>query len=141
MNHGRVYNSLPIGYLRKPGGKWRYIRLLDLAILLYNLQVAYDDPDIGFEDADETYQGMLKILNKWVLCNPIKIESALWASNMVNDKEKFVHPKGYTFDEFVADMLRGRADFDKFYNTVTWKEKKNYGKYTEPSPANKNKPG
>lgn len=94
--------------------------MLELAVLLYNAHIAAADAEIGFEDANDTLENITRRLNKWIMVDPAYVESALWACNMLNEKNKFSHPRGLTFEQFVEKILKGRGKFDTFYNIVDW---------------------
>ena len=116
------------GFLAKKGGRWRSVRLLELAVLLYHAHIASQDTDVGFEDANESLDNISRRLNKWIYMDPAIIESALWACNLLNEKNKFSHPRGLTFDQFVDKILKGRGKYDTFYNLIEWKD--DYGDRT-----------
>jgi len=109
------------GFLSKKGGKWRPVRLLDIAILLLNAYKANEQPEIGYQDTIETLDALSRRLNQKILLDPRQIESLLWACNMLDEEGKFVHPTGMKFDDFVHRVAPG-GDFSKKYNTVEWKD-------------------
>lgn len=114
------------GFLSKKGGKWRPVRLLDIAILLLNAYKANEQPEIGYQDTIETLDAISRRLNQKILLDPRQIESLLWACNMLDEEKKFVHPTGMTFSDFVKRVLPN-GTFDPKYNTVAWNDGGNYG--------------
>lgn len=112
---------IPRNYLRKKGGKYRGVSLLNLSTLLHNAQKALADPEIGWGGVTESFEMVKRRLNfRWFI-PPEILESLLWASNMLDEKHQFWDPKGRTFDQFLADVVR-RGYFDKTFNY--FKEKK-----------------
>lgn len=114
------------GYLSKKGGKWRPVRLLDIAILLLNAYKANEQPEIGYQDTIETLDGITRRLNQKILLDPRQIESLLWACNMLDEEKKFAHPTGMEFKDFVKRVLPN-GTFNLKYNTVEWSDGSNYG--------------
>lgn len=108
---------LPQGYLAKKGGQWRPVRLLDIAVLLYAVYQGAADEDVGFEDAQETLDTLTRKLNKKIFMEPAVLESALWSCNLLNEKGKFIHPRGLSFEQFLKDVL-GRDKFNRVYNVI-----------------------
>lgn len=51
------------------------------------------------------------------------LESALYCCNINEEDKKFWHPKGYTFEEFLADLLPKPAKFNRYYNVIYDAEK------------------
>lgn len=101
----------------RPAGTTVPVSLHDLAILLANLHRAVEDPLVGFEDADRTLTEMELQLRRYVPVRVEVIESALWAANLLSEKNSFFHPRNFTFDEFMSKMLPGKT-FDKIFNLV-----------------------
>lgn len=114
------------GYLSKKGGRWRPVRLLDIAIMLLNSYKASNEPEIGYQDPIETLDSLSRRLNQKTMVDPRQIESMLWACNMLNEEGKFVHPSGMTFTDFIAKVAPG-SEFNLDYNTIEWKDGGNYG--------------
>ena len=96
----------------------RKISLHDALVLIYHIHQGADDTGIGFVDADNTRTSLTTALDRasWVALSDL--ESALWSCNLMNEKGKFWHPKGYTFDQFSRQVLKGRERFNKKYNWV-----------------------
>lgn len=108
---------LPAHYLSKQGGRWRSVKLLDVATLLLNVHMAAKDDEVGFEDANETLTSFTSKMSRSVALDPTLIESALWAANLLDEKGKFVSPSGETFEAFVKRLL-GSDSFHRIYNTI-----------------------
>jgi hypothetical protein len=115
-------SALPPNYLAKPGGKWREVRLLDIAVMLLHVHLGAKEEHVGFEDARETIDTLTRKLNKKVLVDPVLLESCLWSCNLMNEAGKWWHPRDNNFDEFLKDVL-GAAKFNKVYNVIE-REKK-----------------
>jgi len=94
---------------------------LDLAVIFYNLFSAYDDPTVGFEDANQTIFEVASAFNRVQLVDRNKIESVLWACNLMSEKGKFWHPQGLSFDAWI-NKLKLIDKFNKKYNFLTDKE-------------------
>lgn len=114
------------GYLSKKGGKWRPVRLLDLAVLLYNTYKANEIPEIGFQDTTETIDDITRRLNQKILVDPRHIEAMMWACNMLYEENKFVHPAGMDFMDFIKRVVP-TGEFDLKFNTIDWNDGSNYG--------------
>jgi hypothetical protein len=112
---------LPQGYLAKKGGQWRSVKLIDLAVLLYNVAKGAEDSEVGFEDAQRTIEELFLRLNKKIMVAPDLLESALWSSNLLNEQGKWTHPAGMTFDEWVKGIV-GPDTFNKTYSLIEKKD-------------------
>lgn len=108
--------ALPQNYLSKKGGRYRKVKLLDIVTLLHNMYAGARHPKVGFEDAHETTNTILRRLNKKVLIDPTILESLLWSCNLLDERGKFWDAKGRTFDDFVTQL--GIKKFDKRYNLI-----------------------
>jgi hypothetical protein len=95
----------------------RWISALDLVVILDNVYRASLDKDIGFEDPRETLQSFLVRTNKMFRVYTEDVESGLWSCNLLSEKGKFRHPRGWSFDEFLLKILRGDT-FNKDYNFI-----------------------
>ena len=101
--------------------RYLMVKPLDLAILLWNVMRAKDDPEIGFEDAEISFDYFMKNQNKPMPIKRQALESALWSCNMRAEGGKFEHHEGITFEQFTARILKGNhanISFDKFYNLL-----------------------
>jgi len=95
------------------------VRLVDLAVLLYNLRRAASDPEIGFDDADRTLHEILEALNRRVEVKMDLVSSLMWAANMLHEQQKWDDVRGYTFEEFVKTLTAyTRTTFNKDYNLL-----------------------
>lgn len=97
---------------------------LNAAILLTNTYMAAKDPNIGWEDARQHLNMFTKEMRFGVTLLQGNIERALWACNMLEEQGKFWHPRDLTFHSFLDIMLDRRWNFDKTYNLLTKREKK-----------------
>ncbi len=114
---------LPQGYLSKQGGQWREVRLLDLAVLLLHVHMGAKEEQVGFEDAQESIDTLTRKLNKKVFIDPALLESCLWSCNLMDEANKWWHPRDRTFDEFVRDVLGSSGEFNKIYNIIEKEQK------------------
>lgn len=93
-----------------------------MAVLLWHLHQSAKDPDIGYNDADETLQLITRdLVKKPANVKVSRVESALYACNLMNEAAKFWHPFDLSFDDFVRDLLiKGREPllYNKFYNFI-----------------------
>lgn len=96
------------------------ISVYNLMILLHNVYKGSVTRGVGFEDANNTLKMFTNKVNDRLNIPKELIESALWSCNLLNEKKKFWHPSGYSFDHFASLTLNGR-DFNKQYN---WAEDK-----------------
>lgn len=97
--------------------RMRWISALDLVVILDNVYRASLEKDIGFEDPRETLQSFLLRMNRNFRMYTEDVESGLWSCNLLSEKGKFRHPRGWTFDQFLERMLRGDK-FNKAYNYI-----------------------
>jgi len=115
--------KLPRGYLSKKHGRWRPLRLLDVAVLLFNVHKGATDAEVGFEDCRETLDTFTRKLNKYMFVDPMLLESALWSCNLLDEHGRFWHPQGLTFEEFLKKVVR-RGKFNRTYNVIENEENK-----------------
>lgn len=101
------------------------IRAVDLVALLNSVMEANKDPDIGFEDANRTYERMVSALNFNITVPIDVIESALWSANLLNEKGKFTHLRDKSFDMMVSDITPKDLIFSRDYNHFKEKRKHN----------------
>ena len=101
--------------------KWPEVLAIDLVVMLFNVLKASQDEQVGFEDANNTLESLIRKLNAGIRLDPSLIESCLWSCNLLSEKDSFWHPKGVTFDQFVARALP-QYNFNKIYNTIEKKE-------------------
>lgn len=114
---------IPRGYLSRPGGRWRTVRVTELLTLLYNVCQGSREETVGWEDTHRTMEMIMTRLNNRVLLEPSIVESALWSCNLMNEAGKFWDSRGRSFDAFVKDLL-GRDRLNLTYNTVETKDDK-----------------
>jgi hypothetical protein len=115
---GRFFSPLKANELVRPGAQWRWLNVTDLAILLYNVYKGVVHPQVGFEDANETLDTLVRSYNKTFPMDPAHIESALWSCNLLNEQGEFWHPKGMEFEVWVKKMLK-KDRFNPTDNTLT----------------------
>jgi lantibiotic modifying enzyme len=108
---------IPPQYLSKKGRPWRQLKLQDVVTLIHNVKVGASHKGVGFEDALETYQSLMKKLEHKVLVDPSVLESALWSCNLLNEHGEFWDCKGESFDDFTKRIL-GKDGFNKFFNVI-----------------------
>jgi hypothetical protein len=97
------------------------VKPFDIAVMMWHLQLAAKDPDIGHNDADFDLKTLCALMRTKQPCriNTIAIESALYSCNLMDEAGKFWHPEGKSFDEFLKDMVfvsRQHGNYDRFYN-------------------------
>ena len=103
----------------RPGGNPRIsLKLVDAAVLLWNLLESARDPEIGYNDAHTTLRYMRYKFRWSVMLRRGIIENCLYACNMMAEKGKFVHPDGRTFEEFLTDIFRRHWKFNTKYNLL-----------------------
>lgn len=102
---------------RSTDGRRRAIKAVDLAVLLLHVYQASKDPEVGFEDADETLDTLVGKMNHEFLIDLSLLESALWSCNLLNEKDKFWHPRGWTFKQFLKHLFPGER-FNLFFNML-----------------------
>ena len=101
------------------------IKLYELAVLLYNMNQAANDSDVGFADANKTVEMISRELNKTLDLPATSIESLAWAANMMMEKKKFTHPDNIGFNQFIKKIEdRNKLSFNKTYNFFEKKETK-----------------
>ena len=115
--------ALAPNILAKPDGRWQFVSLLSLAILLYHVHRGAQHDQVGFEDAQETLDTLTRKLSRRVPVDPAVLESALWSANLMDEQGQWWHPRGLTFEQFVKGMLPGMK-FDRTYNTLKKIERK-----------------
>ncbi len=104
-------------FVPKPGVQ--YVSVLDLLTLTSAVRQAASNPEVGFEDADKTHkQLLLELGTERIIPLPHKkLESALWACNLLNERGEFSHPTGEKFEKWLDSMLDPNR-FDLFRNTI-----------------------
>ncbi len=93
---------------------------MDVAVLLYHLQQAANNPEIGHQDFEHSLASLMKDLKQRLFKIRLdKVESALYAANLMDEAGKFWHPAGKSFDVYIRDILIGAKKtwvYDRFYN-------------------------
>jgi len=102
------------------------ISLLDLIVLYFNVIKAKDNPNIGYENIDETYTSFLRrIKEQRVVINRKDLEAALWASGALDEEKEFWHPTRQPFKRFITAAIQHRQlqfYFDRFYTKFVSKK-------------------
>lgn len=94
------------------------LSLFDILVLLDNIYLGAKDKYIGFEDADRTMDELIRELNKRIAIPQPLVESALWSCNLLDEKGKFSHKKGLTFNQFLSRIIKKGKKFNKDYNVI-----------------------
>lgn len=80
---------------------------LDLCTILYNLHVAASYEEIGFQDCYRTLDELThKLAMRSVPVRTELLESALWASVMLDENGEFWSPRGESFNKFIGRLFR-----------------------------------
>ena len=109
-----------------PAGTQISVRVFDLAVLMYNLKLAIADEDIGNQHIKYSDMEHMSHMNRRVVIRADFYESALWASNMLEEKGNFQHPDGLTLKDFITRSLNRQGySFNRDFNWIEAKEKKN----------------
>ena len=98
--------------------KLLWMRLFDVALLLYHMHRAEADPRLSNRDADESVHAVSQRLNIPKRVQVAAIEKALWAANMLDEMGEWWHPRGWSFDRFIDEAVPKDYIFDKRYNTL-----------------------
>lgn len=101
------------------------ITLEDALVLIYHLQMGNGLPDVGYEDTEILLNEILAELNKSIYIKVDTLERALWSTNMMRERGFFWHPKGRSFNDFIARMLPNFLRFDRKYNLIVERNKNN----------------
>lgn len=105
----------PILFLqvRKPLDK--VLTPIDIEVLLDHISRGASDPIVGFEHA---YMNMYELIGHISTGRPTldQLEAALWSCNLLNERDKWVHPDRVSFDEFVNHLSPIGYKFDHFFN-------------------------
>lgn len=98
----------------------RAVNLFQAAVILSNLAIARKDKDVGFEDADRTYDEVIDAFTRGgtVSVKQEVLESALWACNLLDERGKFFHPSGKSFDRFLKLLLSRQERFNRDLNFI-----------------------
>ncbi len=100
--------------------KFKEVRLLDLAILLYNVHRAAEEAEVGFYHASESLDSLTKLLDKKAIVRIEDIEAALWSSNLLDEQGKFWHPQ-LKFKDWVRNLV---GKYNQFYCIVEEESRK-----------------
>jgi len=86
---------------------------MDCVVMIHHLY-RYDE-EHGHADADRTLNQMKRLLDFKVRVPVSAVESGLYCCNLLGEEQKYWHPEGLTFDEFVKKIAPGKK-FNKRYN-------------------------
>lgn len=104
--------------LRKRPARIR-IKEEDRKLLIRDVKLGKVSSQVGFEDAERTFDTMIRELGVHVSLVPIRlVEAALWSSNLLDEIEEWKHPQGIPFDQWVESLLPEGLVFNKFWNTI-----------------------
>lgn len=92
------------------------VRAADLLALVQAVVTAKNDPNVGFEDANTTYEKFVSALNSSITIESDLIEGALWSANLLNEKLAFSHPTGKSFNQMLSDITPTGYKFNLDYN-------------------------
>lgn len=83
------------------------VSVLDLVTLYTNVVIAARDKELGYENADQTYEQFLtKLKEQRFFVTHSDLEDILWAAKQMSDAGKFFCAKeGFTFEEFVKEAF------------------------------------
>ena len=99
--------------------KYQGVRVADLAVLLDNVRLGASLPDeVGFEDIAETYEMFMRRMDTKLQIPTASVETALWSCNLLDERGRFIHPEGLTFEEFLDRLLDRSYKFNKVYNCL-----------------------
>jgi endonuclease III len=103
----------------------RNIWLSEVAVIMVNVIMAAREKDISWEDANKTLYQWFDKIDRQVDLNEDDIESGLWACNLLDEKNKFIHYiPGKTFKRFLRDLLSKGELYDRLRNYFTFKRKR-----------------
>ena len=94
----------------------RPVSLYNLMVLLWNVHKGSGLRQVGFEDADNTLEGLTGALSPQIDVSTDLIESAMWSCNLLDEQGKFCHPTGSSFDEFKKSLESRTEKFNTKYN-------------------------
>lgn len=92
------------------------VSLFNVMVLMYNLYLGLAEEEVGYEDAEQPLRDLEKSLDNFVYISLENLESLLWSSNLLDEIDKFNHPKGLTFRQFVRQLAPKNTRFDYTYN-------------------------
>jgi len=103
----------------------RPINGLDFFVLIH-ASMTCAETKVGWNHVRKTYQTWLRELSSLSLSKSKEhLEDALYAVNMLDEDDKFRHPYGMNFNNFLNKVLRPNERFDKIINVI--KEDKQNG--------------
>lgn len=91
------------------------VRPLEAVVLMHHIVHCKDAEN----DADRTVKELITELDTsrgWL--SKGLLESALYCCNMENERGKFWHPLGKSFDRFLHGIIPPDLHFDRYYNVI-----------------------
>ena len=88
---------------------------LEAVVLLHhvvNSDDAENDADRTVAELVEEIDGYRRTISKSVM------ESALYCCNMMDEKGKFWHPQGLTFEKFIYHVIPSDLHYDRYYSQI-----------------------
>lgn len=99
--------------------KYYGVSALDTVCVVWSFLRSTQEKDIGHIDCEYSYLRFLKALNNIRVHIPRNIlERALCCANFLDEKGKFEHPLGITFDTLLAKILYRGERYDKDFNLI-----------------------
>ncbi len=96
------------------------VKPLELAVMLFHIHQAAQDPEIGYLDADNNINRITNDLNrKPAAIRQSQVEAALAACNLAEEQGKFWDPLDRSIDGFIGDVIGASGKnyrFDKNYH-------------------------
>ena len=110
--------SIKPRYLEKEERYYK-ISTKQLCVLMMNTFLARDVDEIGWQHARETFENFYNRLKTTSWIQQSDLETALWASNMLHEQDKFWHPDKTSLNMFVRSILKEDERFEYYYNWIT----------------------
>lgn len=98
-------------YSMFPNGNYLSVNIYDLAVLLHNTWLAARDPDVGHEDCRMTAQEFFGRMGRAQPVLKDDLEHMLWASQLLDEKKRFWHPRHKSVAEFARSAFP-KHEFD-----------------------------
>lgn len=116
--------ALKIFGSRIDSGEMLSITAGDMVTLAYNAHRAMEMEDIGWEDADRTFQDFWKALNMFpTAMRKTLVESCLWSCTLLDERKKLWLPyNNENYDSFLKTLLPINMQLDKKLNLIIEKE-------------------
>jgi hypothetical protein len=104
-----------------PGYKYK-LKPSHVVILLHHV-IHSDDAN---NDADRTKAELIREIDNFrgYISRPL-LESALYCCNMESERENFWHPRGWSFEKFLRDVIPNWQTYNFYYGSIFPKEANN----------------